>query len=347
MRKTILILLALLVLMSVAIPVSAAPQKPVITDTSPDTEGCLGGFGVETWVEVEKPASGELHYLWYRSDTEDLAMLTPLANASEACYRLPEPDEPCVAWYLCQVWVSENGENSQTTFSRPIRVEYKAPEMEIVSPPKKLVYTSGEKLDLTGMHVRLYVDNGYVDLYNGDKLDITKNPLTTVGEQKIAVRFKGAFDVFIVTVKEAPTHTTHTFSNWMVTAEPTCSQVGQRVRECECGVTEKEDIPALEHAWDEGSKTDEGMLYTCTLCKETKTEEVKENATTPNKRPGKNTNDSDKTDKEVDEDENDKESVPVWALVLIGVAAMAVGGFLALLVLNRKPKKRARPSGPV
>lgn len=335
MRKILSGLLALLLLVGMAVPVSAAPQKPVITDTSPDAEACLGGSGVETWVEVAQPASGQLHYQWYVSETEDLALLSPVANGKEFVYRLPEPDAPCVAWYLCQVWVSDNGENSATTFSRPIKVDYRAPAIEIVSPPKKLVYTAGETLDLTGMQVRVTVDNGFYDLYNGDKLDITKNPLTTVGEQKIAVRYKGAFDVFFVTVKEAPAHTAHTFGEWMVTTEATCSQVGQRVRECDCGVTEKEDIPLSDHTWDKGKRTKDGTVYTCTECGETRTEE---NSKTPTKRPAK----SEKTDTPIREDQGKAsgEGVPIWALVLIAVAAMALGGVTVLLFAGKKPKKQ-------
>lgn len=340
MRKYISLLLILTVLLSLAVPALAAPQKPVITGTSPDSFGYLGGEQLQVWVEAEQPSSGQLRYHWYMSKTEDLALLEPLNDAREATYKIPEPDEPCVRWYLCQVWVEENGETSAPTGSRAIRVEFAAPTMEILSTPKKTVYTSGETLDLTGMHVRLHVGNGYLDSYDGKGLTITKDPLITLGEQKIAVRWKGAFDVFYVTVKEAA-HTTHTFGEWMITAQPTCTEVGQRVRECNCGVTEKEDIPVVEHTWDDGTKTDEGTVYSCTVCKETKTEAGEESHKTPAKRPGKdNKTDKNKEDADDDKEKSNSDSIPIWALVLIGVAAMAVGGFLALILLGRKPKKR-------
>lgn len=339
MRKYIALLLALTVLLSLSVPALAAPQKPVITGTSPDSFAYLGGEPLQIWVDAEQPASGQLRYHWYMSKTEDLALLEPLNNENEATYQIPEPDEPCVRWYLCQVWVEENGEISAATGSRAIRVEFAAPTMEIISAPQKTIYTSGETLDLTGMHVRLHVGSGYLDSYDGKDLTVTKDPLLTPGEQKIAVQWKGAFDVFFVTVKAAA-HTTHTFSDWMITTQPTCTEVGQRVRECDCGVTEKEDIPVLEHAWDEGSDTQEGKLFTCTLCKQTRLEE--------NETTGKDVfqnfkdklSDNNKTDK--GEMVEEKEDVPLWALVLIGLASMILVGIVALLVLRRKPERRPR-----
>ena len=334
MRKTIALLLILTVLLSMAVPALAAPQKPVVTGTSPDSFAYLGGEPLQLWVEAEQPASGQLRYLWYMSKTEDLALLEPLSDAREATYTVPEPDEPCVRWYLCQVWVEENGETSAPTGSRAIRVEFAAPTMEIVSVPKKTVYTAGETLDLRGMHVRLHVGTGYLDSYDGKDLTVTKDPLLTPGEQKIAVQWKGAFDVFFVTVKEAA-HTTHTFGDWMTTAQPTCTEVGQRVRECDCGVTEKEDIPVLEHAWDGGANSENGKLFTCTVCGQTRTDAAETTETDPFQAAKDKLSGMDKPGQT---EKTGEEETPLWALVLIGLAAMILGGIVALLVLRRKPK---------
>ena len=76
--------------------------------------------------------------------------------------------------------------------------------MEIWEGPKKTEYISGEKLDLTGLRVRIYGPDGYLDSVNGKHLTYTNQPLVTLGEQKIALRYEDAFDVIIVTVKAAP-----------------------------------------------------------------------------------------------------------------------------------------------
>ena len=58
----------------------------------------------------------------------------------------------------------------------------------------------------------------------------------------------------------------HSFANWEVTTEPTCSNKGVKVRTCEaCGITESEEIPVNTdaHSWIDDSTAD--RYATCTL----------------------------------------------------------------------------------
>ena len=71
MRKTIALLLILTVLLSLSVPALAAPQKPVVTGTCPDSFAYLGGEPLQLWVEAEQPASGQLRYLWYMASAMD------------------------------------------------------------------------------------------------------------------------------------------------------------------------------------------------------------------------------------------------------------------------------------
>ena len=67
----------------------------------------------------------------------------------------------------------------------------------------------------------------------------------------------------------------HTWSDWTVTKEATCTEEGSKERVCECGEKETEVIPALGHNWDEGEVhyatcTEDGYTtYTCLRCGET------------------------------------------------------------------------------
>ena len=76
--------------------------------------------------------------------------------------------------------------------------------IEITRLPDKLVYTAGEKLDMTGLRVRIYTPDGYLDLKDGDRLTYSKETLVTLGEQKIKLSYEDAFEFFIVTVVAAP-----------------------------------------------------------------------------------------------------------------------------------------------
>ena len=48
----------------------------------------------------------------------------------------------------------------------------------------------------------------------------------------------------------------HTWGNWEETLAPTCSAKGRKTRTCTvCSATETEDVPMVDHAWDDGKVT--------------------------------------------------------------------------------------------
>lgn len=74
---------------------------------------------------------------------------------------------------------------------------------------------------------------------------------------------------------------THSFGEWMITTKPTCTEAGIKTRECDCGVTERAEVPAAGHIWDAGTitrepapKADGEKTYSCLVCKVTMTEPV-------------------------------------------------------------------------
>lgn len=90
-----------------------------------------------------------------------------------------------------------------------VYITVKAPKetvVQLLKAPNKVEYHSGETLDLTGLKVRVIKTDGtYFDSQNGEQLSVPTQPLTTPGEQKIKVAYGDSFDIFIVTVREAPT----------------------------------------------------------------------------------------------------------------------------------------------
>ena len=83
-------------------------------------------------------------------------------------------------------------------------------------------------------------------------------------------------------VKTADAPHVHTWDEGRVTTEPTCTKAGVKTYTCTvCKETKTEAIAALGHKWDDGKVTTEPTCtaagvktYTCTVCKETKTEAV-------------------------------------------------------------------------
>ena len=147
---------------------------------------------------------------------------------------------------------------------------------------------------------------------------------------------------------------THSFGEWMVTTEPTCTEEGIKTRECDCGVTERAAVPAVGHSWDAGritreptAEADGVKTYTCLVCKATKTEPVKYSGTLEGDNDEKGSVDPDK-DKSTDSKENhekdteqtspaenERVSFPWWIVAVI--AAVVIGaGVLAVVLIRKK-----------
>ena len=146
---------------------------------------------------------------------------------------------------------------------------------------------------------------------------------------------------------------THSFGEWMVTTKPTCTKAGIKTRECDCGVTERAEVPAAGHNWDAGTitrepspKADGEKTYSCLVCKATMTESVKYSESLESDVDEKNSVEPDK-DRSTDLKENsensteqtspaesDKVSFPWWIVAVI--AAVVIGGGILAIVLIRK-----------
>ena len=152
--------------------------------------------------------------------------------------------------------------------------------------------------------------------------------------------------------ENSPVHT-HSFGEWKVTTKPTCTEAGIKTRECDCGVTERAEVPAAGHNWDAGTitreptpKADGEKTYTCLVCKATMTEPVKYSGSLESDDDEKSSVEPDK-DRSTDLKENGKNSIeqtsPVesdkfsfpWWIVAV-IAAVVIGGGILAIVLIRK-----------
>lgn len=356
MKKILCTVLVLILCLISAVSVYAAgPQEPKIESEFPDCYCVIGDHIVTLYTDATSPDGGTLEYQWYSTTVNDIATIRAIDDATGGTYTPPQ--KVGIMYYCYAVWNIKSGTRSNPVYSRLIKVEYAEGDptvdsIEILSTPDKVVYTSGECLDLTGLKVRIWTSDGYIDSVNGDKLEITKNSLITVGEQKIKVAYGEAFDFFIVTVKEAP-HT-HSFGEWTVTTEPSCTEPGIKTRECDCGQTERAEIPATGHRWDEGKVTKEPTetsdgekTFTCTVCKETKTEVIKAGETASETTGDPDTTESTESTGSTGESEASGENqlsgtepssgFPWWIIVIL-VIAIGIGTGTTLFILNKKKK---------
>ena len=152
--------------------------------------------------------------------------------------------------------------------------------------------------------------------------------------------------------KNSSAHT-HSFGKWMVTTKATCTGAGIKTRECDCGVTERAEVPAAGHNWDAGtitreptSKADGEKTYSCLVCKATMTEPVKYSGGLESDNDEKSSIEPDKdmsTDLKENHEKNtaqtspaesERASFPWWIFAVI--AAVVIGGGILAIVLIRK-----------
>ena len=146
---------------------------------------------------------------------------------------------------------------------------------------------------------------------------------------------------------------THSFGEWMLTAKPTCTEAGIETRECDCGVTERAEVPAVGHTWDAGTITreptpeaDGEKTYNCLACKAVMTEPVKYSGGLESDKGEKSSVDSDtdmSTDPKENHEKNTEQSSPVeserfsflwWFVAVIAALVIAVG-ILAIALVRK------------
>ena len=68
----------------------------------------------------------------------------------------------------------------------------------------------------------------------------------------------------------------HSFGDWSIKEEATCTSEGTEERICTCGTKESNTIPVKEHSWDEGkiSEDTDKKTFTCLECNATKEEDI-------------------------------------------------------------------------
>ena len=141
----------------------------------------------------------------------------------------------------------------------------------------------------------------------------------------------------------------HSFCEWMVITEPTCTEIGIKVRECDCGVTERAEVPATGHNWDSGKITkkptvqsDGKKVYTCLNCKAIKVKTVKFSSISEESDTTNNTAEPDNNSESTIEPTNigsyEKTHFPWWLVAVIVVPVIGCIVIVVILLVIKKQK---------
>ncbi|WP_077534115.1 hypothetical protein [Massiliimalia massiliensis] len=141
----------------------------------------------------------------------------------------------------------------------------------------------------------------------------------------------------------------HSFCEWMVITEPTCTEIGIKVRECDCGVTERAEVPATGHNWDSGkitkkptAQSDGEKVYTCLNCKAIKVKTVKFSGISEESDTTNNTAEPDNNSESTIEPTNigsyEKTHFPWWLVAVIVVPVIGCIVIVVILLVIKKQK---------
>jgi len=292
----------------------------------------MQGDMLDLYCYAVSPDGSSLNYTWYETSTGKLYDIIAVNRGSETNDTLRcDTSEIGTRYYVCMVTTSVGG--SAYTSVIPVTVT----EPEIIDPPEITTENlpEAEVGEEYSVKIKCTDENAEFNIYYnpGKNNDFEKTGLMLSSSGKISgtpekagtyefcvcASGEGGEDymTYKLTVKEH----VHEYSEWMITTEPTCTESGQKLRECNCGNEDREDIPAAGHSWDE-----DGDVLICTVCGKTisqlitATDTVSESdASESDENAGALLSDNTPSQKE------ENKGMPWWGILLIALGAAAVG----------------------
>ena len=172
-------------------------EKPTIPDIT-TTQLPNAVVGQEYYFQLEC-TNPDVTYSLFRSSLPDGMYLTQHGE-------IEGTPTKAGMWYVVIMATPEAGEDYANTAAFEFYVVEDGPDytIEIIQLPKKLTYYQGEKLDMTGLKVRIWTPDGYIDSKDGKYLTYYQGTLDNLGERRINLKYEDAQEPIYVTVIEAP-----------------------------------------------------------------------------------------------------------------------------------------------
>lgn len=162
------------------------PSVPVVS--IPGDMSCAMNDSIELHVSASVADSGTLSYQWYSG--EGLAAV-PIPGATSFSYR-PDTSLPGRFAYFCQV-TNYNNSYSAVADSDIIYLSVAEPRIigiELEGTPAKLLYAPGDKLDTTGLKLRVNYDNGSSTVIDSG-FEASPTSFEAPGKQLVNLAYEG------------------------------------------------------------------------------------------------------------------------------------------------------------
>lgn len=183
-------------------PVSVVPETPTVTVCAP--VHCSLNDPAQVSVEATV-VSGSLSYQWYSNTSESIAGSSSIAGATGPVYQVNTAAAGTM-YYYCTV-TNTVGDQTRSVTSDIISVtveELTVTSIGVETWPTRTVYTAGDRLDPTGLSIRVSYANGSSRVLTDTGLfGLYPTQLNTAGTQDIEVSYQGLTCIFQVTVEPA------------------------------------------------------------------------------------------------------------------------------------------------
>lgn len=270
--KKLALIVSVLILIGLFVPTALAamtPQAPVIGNIDP----VFAARNSVTRLTVSASVSdgGTLEYQWYETPNGTLPSIMAIIGEYSSTFTC-NTSVSGTRYYVCMVTNTIGSEISRSysnviavTVYEPIpMVSYNSTNIEL-DKMEEYTITANIQLqpkDIGTLTYTWYVsNNNYIGVgdvisgattkhlsLNGSNETGTKYYYCIVRNSYLGVTYSmNVEDMSIVKVVYTGKEHVHQFGPWMITTEPGCTEEGIRARECLCGVTERESIPALGH----------------------------------------------------------------------------------------------------
>ncbi len=280
--KRLTLIISILIILAVFVPAVIAattPQAPVIENTDPVF--AARNSVTQLTISAKITDGGTLAYQWYETPNGTLPSIMAIIGEESPTFTC-NTSTSGTRYYVCMATNTIGSEVSRTysnviavTVYEPVpMVSYNATQVEL-DKMEEFTITASIQLqqkDIGTLTYTWYVsNNNYIGvgevvpgattknlILNGSNATGTKYYYCIVRNLYLGVTYSmNVEDMSIVKVVYTGKDHIHQFGAWMVTTEPTCTEDGIQTRECVCGVTERETIPALGHDFSEWT-TDPG-----------------------------------------------------------------------------------------
>lgn len=278
---------------------------------------------------------------YYLGDTVDLTGMKVSAvvynfNADDNLYYPSEIDVTDLVWVEPAVFTSDEAQNVDVFLRAPgnqdgdlkefkghFRVSFKYANpndiirIEVYQKPSKLTYTEGETLDTTGMTVRLHKGDGSAeDITTGFTTDVTK--LDEVGTKTVTVSYgegekkqTATFDVTVTEKVEEPVSSVPETPSTSTSSAP------------ESSVPESSEPEVPESSEPEVPESSEPEVPS-------------EPEVTPSEPESSEPEQIEVIGGEIEEPDDDKAGVPIWAWIIIVLLVILIAAAVALFLIGRK-----------